>query len=51
MKAPTWLVSAVLALLCAGILALFTDAELRLVRWINCGPLAGEAARRDSICR
>lgn len=51
MKAPTWLISAVLAVLCAGILALFTDAEVRLVRWFNCGPLAGEASRHTPLSR
>ena len=42
--------SAVLAL-CAGLLVLFTDIEVSLVRWINCGPLAGAGERRAEICR
>ena len=41
----------VLALLCAGILVLFTDAEMLLVRWIDCGPIAAEAQKNSQICR
>ncbi len=43
------LISTVVLLLCAGLFTLFTDAELRLVRWMNCGPLASPAARADRI--
>ncbi len=35
-----WIVTAAVAGLCAGILVLFTDIEVALVRWVNCGPLA-----------
>ena len=49
-KPPQALISVVLALLCAGILVLFTDAELLLVRWINCGPIATEAQKNSRIC-
>lgn len=45
------LVSLALVVVCGGILALFTDVELTLVRWVNCGPLAGEESRRSSRCR
>ena len=45
------LVTAVVLLICAGILALFTDVELRAVRWLNCGPLTDPAARLSDICR
>jgi hypothetical protein len=45
------LVSAAVALICAGILAVFTDAELAMVRWFNCGPWASETARQESRCR
>ena len=50
-KPPQALISVVLALLCAGILVLFTDAEMLLVRWINCGPIAIEAQKTSRICR
>ena len=45
------LVSLALLVVCSAILALFTDVELTLVRWVNCGPLAGEESRRNSRCR
>jgi hypothetical protein len=38
-------------LLCGGILVLFTDLELSAVRWLNCGPWAGQNERRSEICR
>ena len=44
-------ISAVVAVLCAGILALFTDVEISVVEWINCGPLAPEVERRSEACR
>ena len=50
-KPPQALITVVLALLCAGILVLFTDAELLLVRWINCGPIATDAQKNSRICR
>jgi hypothetical protein len=47
-----WIVTAAVAGLCAGILVLFTDIEVTFVRWVNCGPFASEAERRDSdLCR
>ncbi len=45
------LVSLALVVVCGAILALFTDVELTLVRWVNCGPLAGQESRRDSRCQ
>ncbi|MEC8441637.1 MAG: hypothetical protein VXZ59_04885 [Cyanobacteriota bacterium] len=50
-KPPQALITLVLALLCAGILVLFTDAEQMLVRLINCGPIATEAQKNSRICR
>ena len=44
------LISAVLVLLCAGILVLFTDIELTLVRWDNCGPFATQRERSSELC-
>lgn len=51
MKAPTLAVSAAVGLICAAILVLFTDIELSVLRWVNCGPLAGQAARGSEICQ
>ena len=44
------LISTAVLLLCSGILVLFTDVELRLVRWVTCGPLATPAARGAVSC-
>ena len=38
-------------LLCGGILVLFTDVEVDLVRWLNCGPLATTAEQDSDVCR
>lgn len=46
-----WLISGALVLLCGGILVLFTDVEVGLVRWFNCGPLSTESERNTQICR
>lgn len=45
------LVSAAAAVVCAGILALFTEVDIKLVRWVNCGPLASPEARNAEPCR
>ena len=42
---------AAIGLLCGGILVLFTDIEVKVVRWVNCGPLAIERDRDSDICR
>lgn len=39
------------ALVCAGILVLFTDIEVKVVRWVNCGPLAAAQERDSNLCR
>ena len=41
----------VVAMLCVGILVLFTDLEVQLVRWVNCGTIATEAERESEVCR
>ena len=41
----------VVAMLCVGILVLFTDLEVQLVRWVNCGTIATEAERESEMCR
>jgi len=44
MNRRNWLASAVLVLLCGGILVVFTDIERPVVRWLSCGPLAARQA-------
>ena len=44
------LVSTAVAALCAGILVLFTDLEVSVVRWFSCGPLSTAAEERTSLC-
>jgi hypothetical protein len=51
MSKRDWQVSALLVLICGGILVLFTDVELRLVRWVNCGVLAPSNERNSELCR
>ena len=45
------LVSLALVLICGGILVVFTDVELSVVHWVNCGPLASDDARRTPVCQ
>ena len=45
------LVSAAVAALCAGILVLFTDLEISVVRWFSCGPLSTQAEERSELCQ
>jgi len=45
------LISLMVLLLCGAILVMFTDLELSLVRWINCGPWSAQNERRSEICR
>lgn len=45
------LVSLAVALLCGGVLVLFTDIEVQMVRWVNCGPLSTDAERASDVCR
>jgi hypothetical protein len=51
MSKSDWQVTALLVLICSGILVLFTDVELRLVRWVNCSVLAPGSERRSDVCR
>ncbi|EDY38857.1 hypothetical protein CPCC7001_1736 [Cyanobium sp. PCC 7001] len=44
-------VGGLLVLLCGAILAIFTDVELRVVEWVNCGPLSPADERSSSVCR
>ncbi len=45
------LISLAVLVVCGAILVLFTDLELSAVRWLNCGPLAGQVERRSELCR
>jgi hypothetical protein len=45
------LVTAVVLLICACILVLFTDVETHVRRWWNCGPAATPAERASDLCR
>jgi hypothetical protein len=44
------LVTAAVAALCAGILVLFTDIEISVVRWFSCGPLSTAREDRTELC-
>jgi len=46
----TWATVAVV-LLCGGILVLFTDMEIQLVRWFTCGPIATQSEKDSGMCR
>ncbi|MFY8148448.1 MAG: hypothetical protein ACOVNL_04415 [Prochlorococcaceae cyanobacterium] len=45
------LISGAVAVLCTGILVLFTDVEIRAARWFSCGPWASGNERSSEICR
>ena len=49
-KRQSWATVGVV-LLCGGILVLFTDIEVGMVRWVNCGPLATEGEQQSEACR
>ncbi len=51
MKPPQSLISLVLVILCGGILVLFTDVELLLMRWIDCSLIAKESQKNNQVCR
>jgi hypothetical protein len=51
MSKSDWQVTTLLVLICGGILVLFTDVELRLVRWVNCSVLAPGSERGSAVCR
>ena len=51
MTRKNWLISGVLALLCGGILVLFTDVEMDLIRWLNCRPAASSSELHSDLCR
>jgi hypothetical protein len=51
MRASTIAISAAVAALCAGLLVLFTDIEVSMVRWINCGPLSTQQEDSSELCK
>ena len=51
MKKTQFLVGGAVAVLCAAILVLFTDIEVKVVEWVNCGPLALQRDRQSEVCR
>jgi hypothetical protein len=51
MTRSSLVVSAVVALICGGILVVFTHIEVTVMRWVHCGPLAPETARLEKRCR
>ena len=56
-KAPWWMkgsnvvITAAVAALCAGILVLFTDIEVSMVRWFSCGPFSTQGEERSEVCK
>ena len=51
MKKSHLLISAAVAALCAGILVLFTDIEVSLVRWASCGPFSTLREDQSELCQ
>jgi hypothetical protein len=51
MNKSHWLVSGAVAVLCGGILVLFTDIEVKVVEWVNCGPISLQRERETRMCR
>ncbi|CAK6691126.1 hypothetical protein IFHNHDMJ_00955 [Synechococcus sp. CBW1107] len=45
------LISGAVAVLCGAILVLFTDIEVRTVRWFSCGPLSTSGEKSSEVCR
>ena len=45
------LVIGVVALICTGVLVLFTNIEVQVIRWLNCGPFATESEQTSTVCR
>jgi hypothetical protein len=51
MKTSNLLISGAVAALCAGILVLFTDIEVSMVRWFSCGPLSTGGEQQSEVCK
>ena len=50
MKGSQIAISAAVAALCAGMLVLFTDIEVSMVRWFSCGPFSTQGEQRSELC-
>ena len=37
--------------LCVGILVLFTDIEVQVVRWVNCSAIDTDTEKNSDVCR
>jgi hypothetical protein len=51
MKGSHIAISAAVAAVCAGILVVFTDIEVSMVRWFSCGPLSTQSEERSELCQ
>ena len=51
MNSRQTLVTLSVSALCVGILVLFTDIEVQLVRWVNCSTIATEAEKNSEVRR
>jgi hypothetical protein len=51
MKGSNVVITAAVAALCAGILVLFTDIEVSMVRWFSCGPFSTPGEERSEVCK
>jgi len=51
MKTSNLLISGAVAALCAGILVVFTDIELSIVRWFSCGPFSTSSEEQSEVCK
>ena len=51
MKGSHIAISAAVAALCAGILVLFTDVEVSMVRWFSCGPFSTQSEEQSEVCK
>ncbi|WP_411868346.1 hypothetical protein [Vulcanococcus limneticus] len=51
MKPSPLLVTAAVVAVCGGLLVLFTDIEVSLVRWASCGPFATQQEDRSELCK
>ena len=51
MKASTLAVSAAVAVVCTGLLVLFTDIDISIVRWFSCGPFSTHREDQSELCQ
>ena len=51
MKGSHIAISAAVAALCAGILVLFTDIVVSMVRWFSCGPFSTQSEEQSEVCK